>query len=120
MIRLDDLNPEEYLRIIPRLPLGWESIQVRDYTVVAPTGGKVQRIDLEYIFKRIDNGYELILKADKPINLVKFHIGPFPWEARQIKVRGEKHVEVKPMSIAATNTPISISRMLRRRSWRLW
>lgn len=89
LIGLDDLNPENGLNIIPRLPETWQSINVQKYPVVAvDNNGNSLRADLKYLYKRIKNGFEFTLDVKNAIKLDKMRMGPFKND--QIAVSGNK------------------------------
>ncbi len=78
LIGLDDLNPEKGLTVIPRLPSGWNRIEVQDYPVVAADQkGKLLRTRINYQIDRIGNGYRFQLESADAIRLGQVRLGPF-------------------------------------------
>lgn len=78
LIGLDDLNPENGLTVIPRLPAAWNRIEVQDYPVVAADKkGKFLRTRIKYQLDRIENGYRFQLETPDAIRLGQVRLGPF-------------------------------------------
>lgn len=94
MVGLDDLNPARGLRIVPRLPLGWNRIRVADFPVRLKDGS-LAHVGMEYsrCTKKTatgiavlygDTGYCLTLHgvADSEWEYARF--GPFEGEALSV------------------------------------
>ncbi|HEY0828585.1 MAG TPA: hypothetical protein VGE40_10850 [Bacilli bacterium] len=89
LIGLDDLRPETGLAVVPRLPNGWNAIEIGKYPIVAETKNGVVRCTVtHYTYSRVGNGFELNLKFDLPIKLEYVRIGPFPSQVKQVLVDG--------------------------------
>lgn len=89
LIGLDDLNPENGLNIIPRLPESWQNIEVKAYPVIAINGsGKSIRSNVNYNYKKIEDGFEFSMQTDSVLKLGKLRMGPF--NTKQIKVMDGK------------------------------
>ncbi len=75
LIGIDDLQPARGLRLIPRLPQGWTSLEVERYPV-ALGNGETAQASLRYT--RLENGYRLEVAADVPLKIASLRVGPFP------------------------------------------
>jgi hypothetical protein len=85
LIGLDDLNPETGLNIIPRLPASWKTIEVQKYPVIAVDNQRNSiRTNINYQYKRVENGFEFSLEMEDAIRLGKLRLGPF--DNKQIKI----------------------------------
>ncbi len=74
LIGIDDLRPERGLRILPRLPDGWESLGVERWRVALPDGASAH---VRMRYTRLDNGYRLEVEADAPLPIASLRFGPF-------------------------------------------
>jgi hypothetical protein len=88
IIGLDDLDLEEGLKLIPRLPDGWERIEVKNYPIAARVNGIISRVNVNLIYSRIDEGFELFFESEKPIKVNLLRIGPFFEDKRDINIVG--------------------------------
>ncbi len=86
IIGLDDLTPEYGLKIIPRLPAGWQKIEVENYSIAADTGSRVTCKVVEYIYERLEDGYRMRLKFDCKVRMGYIRIGPFKPEVKQVDI----------------------------------
>lgn len=91
LIGLDDLAPAEGLRLVPRLPSGWDVIEVADYPVVLEVDGKPRRLSAEMRYRRIDGGYELQLKLSEPARVAWARFGPFDVGAGALRLCGSDY-----------------------------
>lgn len=86
LIGLDDNMPQTGLNIITRLPNGWDSIDVSDYTVIGLSEDNTERVAVSLKYKRKEKGYELDFKAEKGIKLNTIRFGPFDKNAQEFKI----------------------------------
>lgn len=98
LIGLDDLNLEQGLHIIPRLPNGWDSIDVQDYKVTCLSGSTKKDIPVSMKYSRIVDGYALSFNAAEPIKINTVRFGPFKAETLDFTVDGAREYEVKSIS----------------------
>ena len=95
LIGIDDLQPQRGLRLIPRLPDGWNSLSVERYPV-ALSDGKTTNVALRYA--RTEDGYRLELQADEPLAIASLRFGPF--------AGGRGPLETDPPGAETTVRPI--------------
>ncbi|MGB9877131.1 MAG: hypothetical protein ACPLPS_05115 [bacterium] len=73
VIGIDNPKPGN-LRLIPRIPYGWNRMEIKDYPVWLEGGVKT---GLEYRLVREGKGMEMEIKADKQLPSIEIRIGPF-------------------------------------------
>lgn len=95
ILGIDDVNPNE-LVLMPRMPLDWNRIRVRDWPVRTFSKGKSQRCAVSITDRREGNEYRIVLRSDKVIDHGKIRIGPFNISSNSISVmRDGKRVPAK-------------------------
>jgi len=90
ILGFDDLNHKIGLRLIPRLPDGWQQIEVRKYSVVTLSEGKVSRVFVNFQYKRLAEGFEVFFNSERAVRIFSVRVGPFPMGTKDIKVEGIK------------------------------
>ncbi|MGB9608746.1 MAG: hypothetical protein ACPL7E_09430, partial [bacterium] len=73
VIGIDNPKPGN-LRLIPRIPYGWNRMEIKDYPVWLEGGVKT---GLEYRLVREGKGMKMEIKADKQLPSIEIRIGPF-------------------------------------------
>lgn len=102
---IDDSSNRQ-LKLLPRLPLGWNRIEARDWPVahVHPLG-RIAKID--YTYEEVGNRgnrYQLTLKSDQPIRSLRLRLGPFEPRIRQVFVTaGERRSSVPTVRAGISN-----------------
>jgi hypothetical protein len=90
VIGVDDNHPET-LRLFPRMPYGWNEINIQDYPTLVKTGGKQEQIPLAYKLIRSNDGMSIQVTAKKPLPAVELRLGPFQSESKTPRVLLDKH-----------------------------
>jgi len=80
LLGIDDMESKAGLKIIPRLPKGWSSINVGNYSVLSD--GKLTSVNMSYT--KENDGYRLKLSSDRPINIYEMRFGPFPEYTKEL------------------------------------
>jgi hypothetical protein len=89
VLGLDDLRPDLGLRLVPRLPDGWQRIGVRDYPIAVASDSGTQQVRVNWTYQRLDDGgYEAALTAERPIRVATIRVGPFPLQTRAVRLEG--------------------------------
>ena len=88
VLGLDDLCPEEGLRLIPRIPDGWERIETKGYPIAVSTGDGTDSVSADYRYERIPGGYRLSFSGDRPTKLAYLRIGPFDPGTEEVRAEG--------------------------------
>lgn len=88
VLGLDDLQPEVGLRLIPRLPLTFDGMQVKGQPVCTVQNGVHVTVPVDYAYNREGEGYRLQLTASQPIKIASVRIGPFDTACTQFTVKG--------------------------------
>lgn len=86
---LDDLRPGPGLRLVPRLPDGWQLLEARRSLVVALVEGEIARIHVDWLYRRVPGGFEAELTTPKPIRVASVRFGPFPDGVDRVSVKGD-------------------------------
>jgi hypothetical protein len=76
LIGIDDNQPER-LRIMPRLPYGWNEIAVSKYPALVEQNGKRETALLRYDLHRTGDRMSLDIAAGRPLGPVSVRLGPF-------------------------------------------
>jgi len=76
LIGVDDNQPER-LRIMPRMPYGWNEIAVSKYPALVEQNGKRQTAMLHYDLRRAGRSMTLDISSDRPLDAVALRLGPF-------------------------------------------
>jgi hypothetical protein len=90
LLGLDDCAPVEGLKLIPRLPDGWQGLQAYGAVVMAvDASGCVGRhtVDFDYV-RDGTRGYRLRLRGPRPMRIAACRLGPFERGTAQVKVTG--------------------------------
>jgi len=99
LLGIDDIMPERGLRLIPRLPLGWQSLQAEDYKVttkdrrIVPFSFKYQAGAAEgkVVASDAANAYTADWSGDAEVEILR--VGPF--KTQDITVTGGAVTEIK-------------------------
>lgn len=91
VIGIDDSSPE-CLRICPRLPNGWNEIQIGRYPALTDTNGHHATTQLGYRLKRTAEGLEMNLTSDRKLGAMDVRLGPLSAMAKRaaVSVNGRK------------------------------
>jgi hypothetical protein len=84
-----DDNWPDHTQLIPRLPLGWSEIRLKDYPLLT-VGGNGQRVirRINYHLRRDGKKLTLSFNSDKPIALMNVRLGPFADLAIRAEING--------------------------------
>ena len=76
-------------QLLPRLPLGWSAIRIKDYPLLT-VGGDGRRVlrHISYHLRRLGNELTLGFTSDKPVALMNVRLGPFVNSAIRAEVNG--------------------------------
>lgn len=87
IIGIDDLDSAN-LKLMPRMPLGWTSMTVKDWPVRTMSHSQSVLTNLSMNIKRDRAGkiFNISIKSDKPIDAVNLRIGPFPIQTKRLSV----------------------------------
>lgn len=89
VLGLDDLRPDLGLRLVPRLPDGWQRVGVRDYPVAVASTNGTETVRVNWEYQRLaDGGYEAVLTAERPIRVAGIRFGPFSLQTSDVRVEG--------------------------------
>jgi hypothetical protein len=80
MLGIDD-NQADHLRLVPRYPVGWNSIAIQDYPVL--TGNERQHI--AYTYEKKNDLQSFSFALDHPVEVVDIRLGPVP-EGKKAKM----------------------------------
>ncbi len=89
LLGIDDMESGKGLKIIPRLPNGWNSIEVEKYPVLSEN----KLINLSMSYCREKDGYRLKLESEKPIKINEMRFGPFPENTKTLTAN-DKEIEL--------------------------
>lgn len=88
ILGIDDYD-EHLLKLMPRLPLGWNQVNISKWPVRVLSSGKSQMALLSLTVER--NGHSkrcnVKLSFDMPIDNVALRLGPFPIDSRTVTVK---------------------------------
>lgn len=77
LIGIDDLSPDRGLRLIPRLPDTFDTLEAKQYPVLASCEEGKMTVAVDMSFKREDGGYRLTLNSAHALHLDQVRVGPF-------------------------------------------
>ncbi len=91
LIGVDDTQPQR-LRVMPRLPYGWNEIAVDKYPAFVEREGKRETALLHYDLRRAAGKMSLAISSDRPLGAVAMRLGPFEKqpEAADVLVNGKR------------------------------
>ena len=98
LIGLDDNLRMEGLNAVPRLPKGWNSMNVEGYKVFGITAAGLKSVPVDLKYERITDGWKLEFKADEAIMIHHVRMGPFPKGTKHVNVSGETSCFLKEIS----------------------
>ena len=84
LLGIDDMESNAGLKVMPRLPSGWNSIAVEKYPVLSED--KLTTLNMSY--SREKNGYRLKLESAEPVKINEMRFGPFPADTKTLSVDG--------------------------------
>ena len=76
MIGMDDTEPSR-LRLLPRMPYGWNEIAVERYPVLTEHAGKTETALMQYKLERVAGRMNLDISSSKELGPVSMRLGPF-------------------------------------------
>lgn len=87
IIGIDDLE-EQKLKLMPRMPLGWNQIKISDWPVRVTSKGKSILSNMSYNLKmsKEKGQLEMDVQFDKPVDHLKIRLGPFPAHTEQVEI----------------------------------
>ena len=85
ILGIDDIDAKE-LVLMPRLPLDWDHIQVKNWPVRTFSGGQSQLIPLSMSENKEGNEYTVVLQSSKRIDQGKIRIGPYSTSSSKVEV----------------------------------
>jgi hypothetical protein len=96
LIGVDDNQPQR-LRIMPRLPYGWNEIAVSKYPALVEQDGNRETALLHYDLRRVGDRMTLHISADRPLAPVTLRLGPFAKQpaAADVLVNGKPPSDAK-------------------------
>ncbi len=88
----------QHLRIMPRLPYGWNEIAVSKYPALLEHNGNRETALLHYDLRRAGQRMTLDIAADRPLGTVSLRLGPFEKQptAADVLVNGKHPSDAKP------------------------
>jgi hypothetical protein len=97
LIGVDDNQPQR-LRIMPRLPYGWNEIAVSKYPALVEQNGIRETALLHYNLRRTGRSMTLDISANRPLGPVSLRLGPFEKQpvAADVLVNGKHPSDAKP------------------------
>ncbi len=76
VIGVDDTEPSR-LRLLPRMPYGWNEIAVERYPVLTEHAGKTETALVQYKLERVAGRMNLDISSSKELGPVSMRLGPF-------------------------------------------
>jgi hypothetical protein len=96
LIGVDDNQPQR-LRIIPRMPYGWNEIAVSKYPAFVEQNGIRETALLHYDLRRTGRSMTLDISTDRPLGPISMRLGPFQEQpaASDVLVNGEHPLDAQ-------------------------
>jgi len=87
ILGVDDVETEQLL-VMPRLPLSWTGMSVREWPVRTMSGGKSAFLKLSYDLRCDGDGrsFDLDIRTDQPLDAVRVRAGPFPADCDSVLI----------------------------------
>lgn len=87
VIGIDDIDPAQ-LKLMPRLPIGWTGLEVKQWPIRTTCGGKSVLTHLSTKLSRDEDGrrFDMSIRSDDSIDACRVRTGPFPSAATTISV----------------------------------
>jgi len=98
IIGLDDNLREEGLRIIPRLPMGWNKMTVSDYRVYGITSDGRKTVSVSLTYEKIESGWKLVFSSANAVKTDYIRIGPFSAGTKNVMLTGADQCTIKILS----------------------
>jgi len=92
VIGVDDTDSAR-LKVLPRMPKGWNRISIDEYPAWIQTGSGITQVNLEYVLERNESGMTFDLSADIPLTGgIAVRLGPFEKksECSRITLNGKR------------------------------
>jgi len=91
LLGIDDYD-ESTLKLMPRLPIGWTGVSIRNWPVRIASSSKSEMAMLSMELTRDKDGKKCDLKisVDKPVDNVAIRLGPFPLATQQLAIKNNK------------------------------
>lgn len=86
LIGVDDMDCR-HIKILPRLPYGWNEMAVTDYPLLVQRAGKTESTHLRYRLERTDGRLSLNISSDRDLGAVTVRLGPFEKQPRASDAR---------------------------------
>jgi hypothetical protein len=85
MIGIDDIDPAR-VKLMPRLPVGWTGLDVKQWPIRATCGGQSTLTHISTELHRDEAGkrFDLNVSTDRPVDSIQIRLGPFPRESTAI------------------------------------
>ena len=97
LLGIDDYEAKT-LKLMPRLPVGWTGLSVKNWPVRVLSSGKSEMVmlSLNLTCDKESQSFDLKILVDKPVDSLAFRVGPFPLATKQLKVKmDDKEINVK-------------------------
>lgn len=78
---IDDISPERGLRLIPRIPDTFDSIEVKDYPILCCTEDGRKTVSAGISYTREGDGYHFRFRSEEAIAVERLRVGPFDRDA---------------------------------------
>jgi hypothetical protein len=88
VLGLDDLDPEQGLKLVPRMPDRWQSLEADGYKVAAYVDCNLSMLPVHFYYKRMENGYKLGFECSVPVKMAYIRVGPFAYDMTNVRVEG--------------------------------
>ncbi len=85
---IDDFDPAISLKLIPRLPEGWEKIEVNNWLISTHSTPNLATINFSYE-KSTGNRFIMQLESSEKLSEILVRVGPFPGRIRKVRFTGE-------------------------------
>jgi hypothetical protein len=86
MLGVDDNNPDQ-LRLVPRYPVSWTHMQIKDYPVLI--GNKRQKLTYQYIRK--EDVHTFTYQLEQPVNTINVRLGPLKSTEVMVTVKDQEY-----------------------------
>jgi|GEM_PF-393477 len=85
MIGIDDIDPAR-VKLMPRLPVGWTGLDVKQWPIRATCGGQSTLTCLSSELRRDEAGrrFDFSIRTDKAVDNLQIRLGPFPRQSTTI------------------------------------
>jgi hypothetical protein len=97
IVGIDDLD-HDTLKIMPRLPFHWQTMEVKQWPVRTISMGKSEIAMLDLTLQKAEKGaFLVVISADKPIDSAKMRMGPFNPDSKDVQVKTDQQTKRVPV-----------------------